>query len=430
MLQYKLKLSTEFNLILKNCDELWVASAMVSDYGFNFIQGQINKFAKQHYLVGIDLPSSPKVLSLFKELELENKIECRIHHNSGRLFHPKVYIIRTNEKLIAYVGSGNCTEGGFDRNLELSVKIEEQDFCNNLLIWFNSLFKFGKPITEEFLNSYNVLFESRKERIKQDRKELNTIFPESNLKINLDEIDFTNQFFKKEHYKAFEGNKPFNQSDTINQERLSVRKQLYKLHDNLLPKLNAKIWDLHHHYDVGHIVSSAEHSNYTGNEIDALWIHYGRNEEEIKEYGKDETPLDFMRLQVIIHKDCIGIWNRVGKDRGSKIDRDNLKEKLINNPDFRYNFYSIISNLPDNYYITINDTTKYIKEFANERELTDFILMDNIRYYFIIGIDYSPDDVRISKDNIIDTIIENFEKLYPTYALIKHQLNYSKKHIK
>ena len=420
MLQHKLKLTSEFNLTLKDCDELWVAVALISDFGFDFIQEHLNKNATQHYLVGIGLPTSPKVLSQLKQLETD-KCKSKIHHEQDKFFHPKVYIIKTGSKLTAYVGSGNCTQGGLDKNLELTIKIEDQTFCNNLLTWFNSLFKFGKPITDDFLKTYSELFDRRVERVKQDRKELKFVFPDDSTSFNLDNIDFTNQFFKAHHYKAFEGTKPLSHSDSANQERMEVRKQLFKLHDKLLPKIKAKRWDLHEHYETEHIVSSAVHSSYTSDELGGIWLHYGRNKTEIKKYGEDETPLDYMRLQVIVHKDNVGIWNRVGKDNGSRIDRDNLHSKL-SDTNYRHKFYSALKSLPDSFFIVLNGQTKLIKDFSTEQELIDFVLTDNRRFYFIIGTEFLPGAIELSEANIVDTVIDNFEKLYPTYEIIKHKL--------
>lgn len=420
MIQHKLKLTSEFILTLKDCDELWVAVALMSDFGFDFIQEHLNKNATQLYLVGIGLPTSPNVLSKLKQMETD-KCRSKIHYDQDKFFHPKVYIIKTGSKMTAYVGSANCTEGGLAKNLELTIKVEDQNFCNNLLTWFNSLFKFGKPITDDFLKTYSELFDRRVERVQQDRNELKYIFPDKSTSFNLDNIDFTNQFFKAYHYNAFEGSKPLSQSDSANEERMEVRKQLFKLHDKLLPKIKAKQWDLHEHYETEHIVSSAVHSRYTGDELGGIWLHYGRNKKEIKKYGEDETPLDYMRLQVIVHKDNIGIWNRVGKDNGSKIDRDNLQRKL-SDTNYRHQFYSALKSLPDNFFIMLNGQTKIIKDFSSEQELINFVLKDNRRFYFIIGTEFLPGATELSEANIVDTVIDNFEKLYPIYEIIKHKL--------
>lgn len=422
MIQQKLKLSSELNQTLKNCDEIWVAVALISDSGFKFIQDNISQTSKQNYLVGIGLATSPKVLSQLKDKEGNGLFQSKIYHKANMLFHPKVYLIRTGNKLTAYVGSANCTDGGFDKNLELSVKTDEQVFCESLLTWFNSLFKFGIAITDEFLQSYSLLFERRTERMEQDKNELKIIFPDNNSIVNLDNIDFTNQFFKKEHFAAFEGTKPWLMTDAVNQERINVKNKLFKLHDKLYPKIQTQKWDLHKHYVFDDTVSSAVHGQYTSSELAGIWLHYGRDKDDIKVFGEKETPLDFMRLQVIIHKDNIGVWNRIGKDLGSKIDRDYFKSKMSSDNTYRQKFFSIISNLPDDYFIRLNNQLKYVREFTTEQQLTDFVLQDDIRFYFIIGIEFSPDDIRLSESNIVRTIIENFGHLYPTYDIMKYKL--------
>lgn len=61
MIQHKMKLGTELGLSLANCDEVWIAVALISDAGFAFVREHIPAGAKQRYLIGIDLPSSPAV---------------------------------------------------------------------------------------------------------------------------------------------------------------------------------------------------------------------------------------------------------------------------------------------------------------------------------------------------------------------------------
>jgi HKD family nuclease len=422
MTELKLRLSNELKLLLTDCEEIWIAVAMVSEAGFNFIQKNVNPSAKQNYLVGIGLPTSPTVLRQLMNLDGNGLFKSRIYHKPNKLFHPKIYIIKTGEKLHVFVGSGNCTDGGLDKNIEISAKIDERNFCEKSLEWYNATNKNARIITEDFLLSYEILFNNRNERIKKDQQELQILFPEEVTSINLERIDFTNQFFKKEHFQAFEGRKPFDRSPQSNQERQKVRNQLYKLHDKVLPKIKEKKWKLTEHYTSDDIVSSAVHGEYTANELQAIWLHYGRDKKEIKTYGKDETPLGYMRLQVIIHKDNVGIWNRIGKDKGSEIDRDNLKQKLRTDEVYRETFFSVINNLPHGYFIELNNHRKYVDEFENEQTLTKFLLSSDFNHYFIIGIELMPDDPRLSTQNIADTVIANFELLLPTYELIKHKL--------
>lgn len=421
MIQHKLKLSTDFENILRDCEEVWIAAAMISDTGFEFIQQHINPSAKQNYLVGIGLPTSPKVLQSLKDLDENGYFESRIYHKPDRLFHPKVYLFKSNGKITAYVGSGNCTYGGFDKNVEVSIKTDDNNVCENLVQWFKTSFKFSILITDDFLENYRMIYKNRIVRMKDEKKELQILFPE-NYGSNLDQMDFINQYFKREHYAAFEGTKPWNTSAAANTEREKVRSLLFKLNDKLIPIFRSKNWDLSQHYHFDDIVSNAVHGLRTSPELRALWLHYGRDKKEIKNYGDDQTPLDYMRLQVIVHKDSVGIWNRVGKNNGSKIDRKNLRDNLLKDPDYCKKLFEIFMTLDDDYYISLNDEVLYISDIFDEAQLTAFLLQDDYKHYFTIGIDFSPDDTRLSKENIISTIIQNFELLLPTYEMIKHEM--------
>ena len=122
MIQQKLKLSLELKHILMDCDEIFVGVALISDKGFKFIQDHISKAAKQNYLVGIGLSTSPKVLSELKAREGSELFKSKIYHKLNELFHPKVYIIKKGNKLTAIVGSSNCTDGGFDIKFRVKRK--------------------------------------------------------------------------------------------------------------------------------------------------------------------------------------------------------------------------------------------------------------------------------------------------------------------
>lgn len=48
----------------------------------------------------------------------------------------------------------------------------------------------------------------------------------------------------------------------------------------------------------------------------------------------------------------------------------------------------------------------YISDIFDEVQLTAFLLQDDYTHYLTIGIDFSPDDTRLSKEKIISTIIQ------------------------
>jgi HKD family nuclease len=421
MITHKYNLAPEFKLALKDCDEVWIAVALMSVNGLAFIQKHINKEAKQHYLVGIDLPTPPDVLVELMNRKSDNQFDAKYFQKENRFFHPKLYLIKDHRGLTAFVGSGNCTDGGLENNIEISLKTDDKVTCDTLIGWFNTHYKQGKDLTVDFIEPYRLIYLRRKERLDQDKKDMQQIFGGN--AIDLDNIDFTDQFFKKEHFAAFEGLKPFSYKPEIDMEREAVRTQLYVLHHMIEPLIKAKKWDLHRHYEFPNVVSSAVHNSHTSEDLDGIWLHYGRGEKEIKGYDKNETPINFMRMQVIIHKDSVGIWNRIGRDRyGSKIDRNHFADNLSGSQSFRNDFFDVMHRLPEGYFIEMNNKTRYVNEFPNEELLSEYLLTDNRKDYFYLGKNFPPGDDRLSKTNIVNTIMENFALLYPTYQLILHKM--------
>lgn len=169
MERHQLKLANCLPADLRSCDELWVAVALASDAGFQLVQEHIDPDAKQHWVVGVDLATSPSVLRRFME-EDGSRIAGRYNYKQGRTFHPKVYVIRTGEKYVGYVGSGNCTHGGFDSNVEIALRTEDHTACASLVEQIESWFSEGTKISEQFLADYTAEFAKREKRKKEDEK--------------------------------------------------------------------------------------------------------------------------------------------------------------------------------------------------------------------------------------------------------------------
>ncbi|MBZ0207274.1 MAG: phospholipase D family protein [Flavobacteriales bacterium] len=422
MERHQLKLANSLPNDLRGCDELWVAVALASDAGFQLVQRHIDPSAKQHWVVGVDLATSPNVLRTFME-EDGNRIAGRYNYKQGRTFHPKVYVIRTGEKYVGYVGSGNCTNGGFENNVEIALRTEELELCNKLVATIETWHKHGKAVDEEFLEAYEQLVRARNKRRQEEREETESLLVEEGAGgIDLNRIDFTGQYFKREHFEAFTGRKPWMETPAVNAERVAVRNQLYRLNDLLLPQIKRKGWDLHDHYVPDDIVSSAVHGQYTSNRLDGIWLHYGRGKAVLKRYGADSTPLDFMRLQVIVHGTNVGIWLRVSKDNGSPYDRQHIKDKLTNDPQYVSRLFTLVQALPEHYFIGLNNTYKDIREFNTETALRDHLLTADNKYYFIIGMEMQPGDPRLSDSSIVNTVMNEFEGVYPIYDMMLHRL--------
>ena len=106
------KLSDNLLSDIKNADEIWIAVALMSNDGLNFILDNLKPSCKQNYLVGIDLPTDPKALKKMLKLQLSTNINVRLHTNK-EYFHPKLYLIKKETSYSAYIGSANCWNRSF-----------------------------------------------------------------------------------------------------------------------------------------------------------------------------------------------------------------------------------------------------------------------------------------------------------------------------
>lgn len=162
----KLELISELN----KADEVWIAVALITSTGFDFLQGELKKGCSQNYLIGINLPTEPEVLKKLYKLEIKNEIKSRVYAGKS-FYHPKVYLIKKSDTYVAFVGSANCTISGISKNIELSYKIENQIECEKLIEWFDKSNKDAFSLKKSFIEEYGESFKRRKMRKKEDEDE-------------------------------------------------------------------------------------------------------------------------------------------------------------------------------------------------------------------------------------------------------------------
>jgi len=180
---------------LQTADECWVAVALLSRTGFDYLQQHLPADCEQHYLVGTWLPSDAGVL---RQL-LDQGQDARIFTNSG--FHPKLYLLRQGGKYTAFLGSSNATSNGLFNNIELNVQLDDQATCEELLSWFELTSSAGKRITERFLNSYKPIQLRRRAttgQIDVEQKELRSLLENhATLIQNLRKLRRRTKFYKE-----------------------------------------------------------------------------------------------------------------------------------------------------------------------------------------------------------------------------------------
>lgn len=153
-------LQSELKSKLKTANEIWVAAALMTKKGLEFIQENLPDNAKQNYVLGVDLPTDPLALDILYKQQLLQDVSVKMFYNQ-EFYHPKVYIIKSKKTFTAFVGSANCTKSGLFSNIELSFTITNQSDCIDLLDWYKSIDSKSASLTEKFIQDYCLTYKTR-----------------------------------------------------------------------------------------------------------------------------------------------------------------------------------------------------------------------------------------------------------------------------
>lgn len=201
------KLSNNLLPDIKSADEIWVAVALMSNDGLNFLLDNLKSSCRQNYLIGLDLPTDPLALKKLNQLQLKSDLNVRLYTDK-ECFHPKMYLIKKKDNYSGYVGSANCTNGGLFNNIELTTRTTDQIICKELLMWFDKYFNISKPLTTAFVEQYEEEYSERQERkrkeekvVKKEKQILNEEF-EAILSEKSEFIKILKQYRKDSDYKA------------------------------------------------------------------------------------------------------------------------------------------------------------------------------------------------------------------------------------
>lgn len=387
-----------------------IATAMISYNGWQFIQENLSKDTEQHFLIGIDLATEPKV---FEELLNNLHINARVYQ-ANYTFHPKVYLLQKNDNsFTAFIGSSNTTSWGLEKNVEMNFQVNDQVECVNLLKWFNEYYDNGYIITEDFFNDYK----SKYTRLSTKSKEINNEIAKINSEIAKD----SEQFFTRNEHKIFEERYHRINSSDLQRVRKNVSDKFKEIHKVIYPQFgNYGLADLHCHHNSREIVSRHFFNPFSGNYINAMWLHYGKSYEQFQAYDEidEKSFINNIRMQVIIHEDSLGIWLVLGKDWGSKNDREHFREQMRNSIILK-NFFEAYKRLGNNYWMNISGIPS-VENIKTPEELHIYTQKESIDDYFIIGCDINWLDDRLSKINIENTILQEFQKLYPLYEIMRN----------
>lgn len=394
---------------LKTAKKLWVASAMISSSGWHFIQAHLpTEFVEQHYLIGTDLATHPKV---FEILLANLHINARVFR-SGYTYHPKVYLILNRDgQFRAFVGSSNTTSWGLEKNVEVNFRIDDRAECQKLLDWFYELYGKGYLITDSFLAEYR----SRFKRAVYKKKEIQA----DEQVINEDLAKDEGQFFTQNEHQIFEEKYHKMQSADLRRIRENVSEKFKLLHEWIYPLFKSSgLVDLHAHHHGPSIVSRHYFNTFSGNYVNAIWLHYGKSLGQLQQY-KSKHELAFInniRLQVILRENFVGFWLMLGRPNASIKDREKFRSNL-SSPEVMQEIFQAIKNLGKGYWMS---GTGDLSKIENLAQLARTFEKERSDDYFIIGKDVPMQDPRLSASEIAQTTIAAFQKLYPLYMLFKH----------
>lgn len=259
------QLGPELKKALKEAEEVWVAVALMNEAGLNEIESNIPDTAKVTYILGIHLPTHPKVLKRLFHQELINE-SIRLFLYSETVYHPKVYLIKKKSGFTCFIGSGNATSGGFQSNIEMGVKLEIPA-GGEILGMINTYIKSSVKVTPEFLKKYFQAFEEREKAEKANKK-----LSEKAIKIAVKNHEATSESKREfiKNLKAYKKKK--NYRETVNGRGESL--QALRIALDYPSFQDVRIEAFFKIQDMGHLIEIPKPSILANFDKFKLMLHY------------------------------------------------------------------------------------------------------------------------------------------------------------
>jgi HKD family nuclease len=176
-------MSTTLLSALDNSSDIRIAVAFVSKGGYSIIYSGIEEAlkrgAKVEFLVGLDMyVTEPDAIRTLFERSVANSsfsMYCLSKLDPFSIYHPKLYLCKSDASVTAIIGSSNLTEGGLCRNVEINASIQidaSNEIASDLYSSYNKLkFHHKRVIPDsEFITLYSELFYMRKSHEKTGRR--------------------------------------------------------------------------------------------------------------------------------------------------------------------------------------------------------------------------------------------------------------------
>jgi HKD family nuclease len=174
---------------IEKADEIKMGVAFVKYSGFSLIQDDIKRClenkGKVEFVVGLDFRiTEPKALRAILEMAKcgsNVKLFCFSNPSSDDtpVYHPKIYLLRREDRIVISIGSSNLTSGGLRDNVEVNAIIEarKQDEIVSDLYGIYNRFKFQRHRFEpdfEYIDKYEEAYRIVRKRSVEALKEKST----------------------------------------------------------------------------------------------------------------------------------------------------------------------------------------------------------------------------------------------------------------
>ncbi len=140
--------------------------------------------ASVEFLVGLDMRSTePDALQTLLDLSRKSgnvALYCYGSLSVAGIYHPKLYVSRSDDAVSSIVGSSNLTEGGLKKNVEINVLIEAQmkdEIASDIYTAYNRLKFHPERVVpdDEFLELYAQLCEREKEHERKSTRDKSSL---------------------------------------------------------------------------------------------------------------------------------------------------------------------------------------------------------------------------------------------------------------
>jgi len=157
--------------LLQQAEHCYIATAEISEEGFDFIRSRIPTKTKMDLVTGMNGKTSPEVL---KRVWKNYQGRINLNFYSRNVLHANVYVFDLPyRKSVAFVGSGACTLGGLKDHEEIFYKMTDSKEIETVMSWFTSYFEFSEPLSEKFIEEYEQLFNKNRAPLSEERDSTN-----------------------------------------------------------------------------------------------------------------------------------------------------------------------------------------------------------------------------------------------------------------